>query len=418
MEWSVPVEIAGFIDELDAFITAEIKPLELHNPEFFDHRREFSRTDVERGGIPTAQWRELMAEARRRADAAGFYRFPLPPALGGRDGSNVAMAAIREHLAWLGPGLHAELSHEASVVANLPLALVLHEFGTAEQRQEYLGPLVDGEIELAFGLTEPAHGSDATHLETTARKDGDSWVIDGAKRFNSVVDVATADLVFARTSGQDGKADGITAFLVPTDTAGFDIPYYHWTFNMPTDHAEVRLSGVRVPETAVVGEVGKGLDCAQLFVHENRLRQAASSLGAAQFCIDESVRYAQERVVFGKPLHEHQGVQWQLVELQTEAELVRNSVQKTAWLMDRHGKTSASGRVAMVNYRANQLACSAADRAMQVHGGVGYTRHKPFEHIYRHHRRYRLTEGTDELQMRRIAAEMFDFKSRRDSTAR
>ncbi|MBK0870359.1 acyl-CoA dehydrogenase family protein [Saccharopolyspora sp. HNM0986] len=418
MEWSVPVEIAGFIDELDAFITAEIKPLEVHNPEFFDHRREFSRTDVERGGIPTAQWRELMAEARRRADAAGFYRFPLPPALGGRDGSNVAMAAIREHLAWLGPGLHAELSHEASVVANLPLALVLHEFGTAEQRQEYLGPLVDGEIELAFGLTEPAHGSDATHLETTARKDGDSWVIDGAKRFNSVVDVATADLVFARTSGQDGKADGITAFLVPTDTPGFDIPYYHWTFNMPTDHAEVRLSGVRVPETAVVGEVGKGLDCAQLFVHENRLRQAASSLGAAQFCIDESVRYAQERVVFGKPLHEHQGVQWQLVELQTEAELVRNSVQKTAWLMDRHGKTSASGRVAMVNYRANQLACSAADRAMQVHGGVGYTRHKPFEHIYRHHRRYRLTEGTDELQMRRIAAEMFDFKSRRGSTTR
>nr|WP_307850295.1 acyl-CoA dehydrogenase family protein [Saccharopolyspora sp. HNM0986] len=390
----------------------------MHNPEFFDHRREFSRTDVERGGIPTAQWRELMAEARRRADAAGFYRFPLPPALGGRDGSNVAMAAIREHLAWLGPGLHAELSHEASVVANLPLALVLHEFGTAEQRQEYLGPLVDGEIELAFGLTEPAHGSDATHLETTARKDGDSWVIDGAKRFNSVVDVATADLVFARTSGQDGKADGITAFLVPTDTPGFDIPYYHWTFNMPTDHAEVRLSGVRVPETAVVGEVGKGLDCAQLFVHENRLRQAASSLGAAQFCIDESVRYAQERVVFGKPLHEHQGVQWQLVELQTEAELVRNSVQKTAWLMDRHGKTSASGRVAMVNYRANQLACSAADRAMQVHGGVGYTRHKPFEHIYRHHRRYRLTEGTDELQMRRIAAEMFDFKSRRGSTTR
>jgi alkylation response protein AidB-like acyl-CoA dehydrogenase len=148
-------------------------------------------------------------------------------------------------------------------------------------------------------------------------------------------------------------------------------------------------------------------------VHENRIRQAASSLGAAQYCINESVRYAQERVVFGKPLHEHQGIQWQLVELQTEAELVRALIHKTASLMDTHGKTSASDKVAMVNFRANQLACTAADRAIQVHGGVGYTRHKQFEHIYRHHRRYRITEGTDELQKRRIAAAMFDFRSSR-----
>jgi acyl-CoA dehydrogenase len=412
MEWSIPAEVERFVKDLDVFISAEIKPLEAEHPELFDHRREFTRTDVDRGGIPTRQWRELLAEARRRADAAGFYRFPLPAALGGKDGSNLAMAVIREHLAGLGPGLHAELSHEASVVANLPLALVLHEYGTPEQKERYLEPLVSGELELAFGLTEPGHGSDATFLETTARRDGDDWVINGAKRFNSVVDVAAADLVFARTSGQDGKAEGITAFLVPTDASGFEIPYYHWTFAMPSDHAEVHLNGVRVPGAAVVGEVGRGLDCAQLFVHENRLRQAASSLGAAQFCIDRSVAYAQERVVFGKPLHEHQGVQWQLVELQTDAELVRNTVYKTAWLMDQLGKTAVSDKVAMVNIRGNQLACRAADRAMQIHGGMGYTRHLPFEGIYRHHRRYRLTEGSDELQLRRIASRMFDFGKR------
>ncbi|NKQ51886.1 acyl-CoA dehydrogenase family protein [Amycolatopsis sp. K13G38] len=409
MEWSIPSDVEQFVKDLDTFIDAEIRPLEAANPEFFDHRREFSRTDVDRGGIPTRQWRELMGEARRRADAAGFYRYPLPAALGGRDGTNLAMAVIREHLARRGPGLHAELSHEASVVANLPLALVLHEYGTPEQRERYLDRLVRGEIEMAFGLTEPGHGSDATYLETTARRDGDDWIIEGAKRFNSVVDVAEVDLVFARTSGEPGKAAGITAFLVPTDAPGFEIPYYHWTFNMPSDHAEVRLDGVRVPSGAVLGEVGRGLDCAQLFVHENRIRQAASSLGAAQFCIDESARYAQERVVFGRPLHEHQGIQWQLVELQTEAELVRNTLYKTAWLMDELGKTGVSDKVAMVNYRGNQLACEAADRAMQIHGGVGYTRHKPFEFIYRHHRRYRITEGSDELQKRRIAAAMFSF---------
>ncbi|MFD4972925.1 acyl-CoA dehydrogenase family protein [Streptomyces sp. NPDC058424] len=413
MDWSIPEDIVELVKDLDAFIDAEIKPLEDEHPHFFDHRREYNRTDWERDGYPAAAWREVLAEMRRRADAAGFYRYPLPEALGGRDGSNLAMAVIREHLTTRGPGLHFPHADEASVVANLPLALVLHRYGTAEQKEKYLERYVSGEVEIAFGLTEPGHGSDATYLETTARRDGDDWVITGAKRFNSLSDAAEVDVVFARTSGQDGKARGITAFLVPTDAHGFQIPYNHWTLNMPSDHPEVHLNGVRVPSGAVLGELDRGLDLAQLFVHENRIRQAASSLGAAQFCINESVKYAQSRVVFGKPLHEHQGVQWQLVELQTEAELVRNTIHKTAAMMDEYGKTAVSDKVAMVNMRGNQLACKAADRAIQIHGGMGYTRALPFEHIYRHHRRYRITEGTDELQMRRIAANMFDFRSSR-----
>jgi acyl-CoA dehydrogenase len=414
MEWSIPSEVEALLAAMDEFIERDLVPLEAANPELFDHRREFTRTDVERDGIPTVRWRELLAEARRRSIAAGFYRYPFPRELGGEGGSNLAMALIREHLAGRGPGLHAELSHEASVVANEPLALVLHQYGTEQQKRDYLEPLVAGEILLAFGLTEPGHGSDATYLETTARRDGDGWRIDGAKRFNSQMDVAAANLVFARTSGEDGKAEGITAFLIPVGTPGMTVPYYHWCFNMPSDHAEVELDAVRVGDEAIVGELDHGLDCAQLFVHENRIRQAASSLGAAQFCIDASVAYAKERRVFGVPLAEHQGIQWQLVELQTDAELIRNTVYKTAWQMDQvaggastTAKTRFSDRIAMVNYRSNQLACRAADRAMQVHGGVGYTRHVPFEHIYRHHRRYRITEGSDELQMRRIAARLF-----------
>lgn len=411
MDWSIPEDVTSFIAELDDFIDTKIKPIEEANPEHFDHRREFTRTDLERGGIPTRRWREIMLEARKLADAAGFYRYPLPKELGGQDGSNVAMATIREHLARRGPGLHAELSHEASMVANVPLALVLHEYGTPEQKEQYLERLVSGDMEMAFGLTEPNHGSDVTWLETKAVKDGDDWIITGAKRWNSVVDVSEVDLVFARTSGEDGKAEGISAFLVPTDAEGFEVPFYWWTFNMPTDHAEVKLNGVRVPGAAMLGEEGRGLDCAQLFVHENRIRQAASSLGAAQFCIDRSIEYTEERKLFGQSMRDYQGIQWQLVELQTEAELVRNTIMKTAWEMDVHGKTSVSDKVAMVNVRGNQLACNAADRAMQIHGGVGYSRHYPFEHIYRHHRRYRITEGSDELQYRRIAAGMWNFRS-------
>ncbi len=113
------------------------------------------------------------------------------------------------------------------------------------------------------------------------RADGDGWVINGAKRFNTGVHRATHDLVFARTSGEPGQARGITAFLVPTDTPGFTVPFYWWTFNMPTDHGEVELNDVRVPGDAVLGEVDRGLEVGQTFLHENRIRQAASSLGAA-----------------------------------------------------------------------------------------------------------------------------------------
>jgi acyl-CoA dehydrogenase len=412
MDMSIPQDVTDFIADLDRFIDDEIKPIEAANPEFFNERREFTRTDVERGGIPTRRWREIITEARKLADKAGFYRYPLPKELGGQDGTNVAMAVIREHLAHRGPGLHAELSHEASMVANVPLALVLHEYGTPEQKEQYLERMLAGDMEMAFGLTEPDHGSDATWLETRAVRDGDDWIITGAKRWNSVVDVSEVDLVFARTGGEDGKAEGISAFLVPTDAEGFEVPFYWWTFNMPTDHAEVRLNGVRVPASAMVGEEGRGLDCAQLFVHENRIRQAASSLGAAQFCIDRAREYTEQRELFGQKMRDYQGIQWQLVELQTEAELVRNTILKTAWEMDEHGKTAVSDKVAMVNVRGNRLACDAADRAMQIHGGVGYSRHYPFEHIYRHHRRYRITEGSDELQYRRIAAGMWDFRSR------
>jgi alkylation response protein AidB-like acyl-CoA dehydrogenase len=220
---------------------------------------------------------------------------------------------------------------------------------------------------------------------------------------------ATHDLIFARTSGEPGQAHGITALLVPTDTPGFEVPFYWWTFNMPTDHGEVVLRDVTVPDDAVLGEVDRGLEVAQTFLHENRIRQAASSLGAAQYCIDRAVGYAGQRVVFGKPLAVNQAVQWPLVELQTEAQMVRLLVYYAAWHLDREHHLEVSDKVSMANYRANRLVCAAADRAMQIFGGLGYSRHEPFEHIYRHHRRYRITEGSEEIQIRRVAQRLFKF---------
>jgi acyl-CoA dehydrogenase len=413
MDFTIPADIQRKLADLDDFIAREIEPLERENIRFFDHRREHARTDWENGGRPRPEWEAVLAEMRRRADDAGHLRWSLPKELGGQEASNLGMAIVREHLAAKGLGLHNDLQNESSVVGNFPVVHMMWTFGTAAQKAEFLPGLITGTHRMAFGLTEPDHGSDATWLETTAvRRDGD-WVINGRKRFNSGMHHANYDMVFARTSGKPGDARGITCFIVPVETPGVTVEFMWWTFNMPSDHAEVSLENVRVPQAAIFGEEGGGLQLAQHFVHENRIRQAASSLGAAQYCVDQSVKYARERVVFGKPLWTNQAIQFPLAELSTECEMVRNLVHKTAWLMDQKGHMDVTDRVSMCNVRANRLVCDAADRAIQVHGGIGYTRHKPFEHIYRHHRRYRITEGSDEIQIRRVAGILFGREAKR-----
>ena len=413
MNFDIPPELVAYLDELDAFIEAEIKPLEQSddNMRFFDHRREHARTDWDNEGRPRRDWEALLAEARRRADAAGHFRYAIPKAFGGRDGTNLGMAIIREHLAARGLGLHCDLQNEHAIVANNIGLLLMLEYGSEAQKAQWVEPLATGDGFIAFGITEPEHGSDATHMETTAVRDGDGWRINGEKTWNTGIHNAPADLIFARTSGNAGDGAGITAFIVPTDAAGFKLEELLWTFNMPTDHGRISLTNVLVPDAAIFGGEGRGLQVVQHFFNENRIRQAASSLGAAQYCVNEAVAYAQIRKPFGKPLATNQGIQFPLVELQTQCEMVRALVHKTAWQMDTYGAFSVSDKVSMCNYWSNRLCCEAADRAMQVHGGMGYSRHKPFEHIYRHHRRYRITEGAEEIQMRRVAGYMFGFMS-------
>jgi alkylation response protein AidB-like acyl-CoA dehydrogenase len=411
MDFALPPELAAYLDELDEFIERVIKPLEQKddNIRFFDHRREDARTDWDRGGLPNDDWEALLAEARQLADEAGHYRYAFPKEYGGRDGTNLGMAVIREHLAAKGLGLHNDLQNEHSVVGNNVGLLLMLEYGTEEQKKEWVDDLALGRRGFAFGITEPQHGSDATWMETHAERDGDEWVINGEKTWNTGIHRAKYDLIFARTSGKPGDGDGITAFLTPTDAPGFEVVEFLWTFNMPTDHAHVRFTDIRVPHGAIFGGEGKGLQVVQHFFNENRIRQAAASLGAAQYCIDEAVKYAKERKPFGKALSTNQAIQFPLVELQTQAAMLRALIRQTAWEMDNYGAFAASDKVSMCNYYSNRLCCDAADRAMQVHGGLGYSRHKPFEHIYRHHRRYRITEGAEEIQMRRVAGYMFGY---------
>lgn len=439
MNFDLPDDLQSFLARLDAFINSQILPLQHRddNNRFFDHRREASRTQWDNGGLPRPEWEALLRQARQLADEAGFLRFAFPAEYGGAGNprQNLWMCAIRLFLASHpvyggGLGLPNDLQNEHSVVLNNPIVLMLHHYGSPAQKREFIEAAIRGDFVATFGLTEIHHGSDATHMDTTARRitlpSGEpGFEISGNKRWQTGAHAATHHLIFARTSGTAGSARGITAFIVPRGSAGLEVASYEWTLNMPTDHATMTLTRVAVPASCVLGDVDDGLAVAQTFMHENRIRQAASSCGAARFCIDRAVEYARSRRVFGKPLAVNQGIQFPLVELATQQEMLRLLILRTATEMDAVERECEGDRgrrpwveiekrlgdrIAMCNYYANRLACEAADRAIQVFGGQGYSRHHPFEHIWRHFRRYRITEGSEEVQMRRVAAALFGFK--------
>ena len=415
--YEIPQEIQDYLVVLDEFIDTKIKPIENSddNIRFFDHRREHSRTNWDAGGLPSEEWEALLKRVRDIADEAGHYRYQLPEEFGGRNGTNLGMAIIREHFAAKGLGLHNDLQNEHSIVGNLVGPLMLRDFATDAIKEEFMDSMCRHETTWSFGLTEEAHGSDATFMDTTAVRTTQNgqkgWLINGEKMWSTGLHVASHIMTFARHSGSDGDANGLGCFIVDVNSPGFEIGEFMWTFNMPTDHPKCSFKDVFVPEHMVLGDLDNGLACAQHFVHENRIRQAAGSLGAAEYCVNESIDYARKRAPFGKPLWLNQAIQNPIVELRTQIEMLRLLIRKTAWEMDQMTKPEVakklSHKVSMCNYYANRLVGQAADRAMQVHGGLGYSRHKPFEHIYRHHRRYRITEGSEEIQMRKVAGVLF-----------
>ena len=432
MDFAIPAELEDYYAELEAFIENTIEPMVARddNIRFFDHRREDARTDWDRGGLPSHDWEELLRECRRAADEAGHWRFSAPKKYGGQDGSNLWMAVIRDRFAQRGLGLHNDLQNEHSIVGNFPFVAMFETNG---------GPRRKSKNSSSGGFNRHPKGRVRAHgtgprigrhpwMETTAvretRNGVDGWLINGEKMWITGMHVATHCAMFARTSGENGEARAASpASSSPIPRPGLEIEEWMWTFNMPTDHPRLSVTNVWVPDSAILGVEGRGLALAQSFVHQNRIRQAASSLGAAQYCVEESVRYARERKPFGEELAKNQAIQFPLVELATQCEMLRLLIYKTAWEMDNMAheeiEKTISEKVSMCNYWANRLVCEAADRAMQVHGGIGYSRHKPFEHIYRHHRRYRITEGAEEIQMRKVAAYLFGYLGpRRGSFAR
>jgi alkylation response protein AidB-like acyl-CoA dehydrogenase len=239
MNFSLPPDLVQYLKNLDNFIDLKITPLQHKNDNnrFFDHRREHARTDWDNDGLPRAEWEELLGESKRLADDAGFYRLSLPKEYGGQNnpdgrGSNLWMAVIREHLAAKGLGLFNDLQTEHSIVGNFPDVIMVENFGTKEQKEELIGGRLKGKVRITFGLTEPNHGSDATHMETRARPEKrngvDGWLINGFKKWQTGMHNATHCFIFARTEGKDGSARGISCFIAPRQDPGIKAESYQW----------------------------------------------------------------------------------------------------------------------------------------------------------------------------------------------
>ncbi|TPX17879.1 uncharacterized protein E0L32_002980 [Thyridium curvatum] len=439
MNFELPADVQAFVARVDGFINKTVLPLQYKddNQRFFDYRREASRTQWDNHGLPTEDWENLLRKTKSLAREAGLYQFAAPAEYGGSGCKtlNLHMCAVRYHLTSHpvyggGVSLANDLQSEHSVVGNMPFLIMISHYGTQEQKDRLIPAVLRGDISATFGLTEIHHGSDATHMDTVAQQitlsNGEpGYEIDGNKKWQTGIHHADVLTIFARTSGKAGDAKGITAFLVPRHTPGVEVVSYEWTMNMPTDHGTILLNKVCVPATAILGPLDHGLGIAQSFTHENRIRQAASSCGAAKYCIDRSIEHANQRMVFGKALSKNQAIQWPVVELATQVEMLRLLILRTAVEMDQlDAECKAAGtapwiaiekrlghKIGMCNYYAARLACQAADRAIQIHGGDGYSRHHPFEHMWRHFRRYRITEGSEEVQIRKVGAYLFGYKT-------
>jgi acyl-CoA dehydrogenase len=278
--------------------------------------------------------------------------------------------------------------------------------GTEDQKRRYLPRLASGELVGSFALTEPDYGSDAASLQTSARPDGNLYVLNGTKRFITNAPQAGLFTVMARTGAKDSGARGVTAFLVEADTPGLSLGKADAKMGQQGAHiCDVIFEDCRVPESAIIGGVeGLGFKTAMKVLDRGRLTISASCIGLAERLIRDSLRYAGERKQFGKRIGEFQLVQAMLADCETECAAAKALVLDAARRKDAGEPITKLG--AMCKYYASEMVGRVADRAVQIHGGAGYLTEVGIERFYRDARLYRIYEGTSQIQQLIIAREM------------
>ncbi|MFC4639365.1 acyl-CoA dehydrogenase family protein [Deinococcus hohokamensis] len=352
--------------------------------------RDFARREI----IPIAaeydQKEELPWQVVEKAFEVGLLNPTIPEHAGGLGLGMFDECLIGEELAYGCMGIYTVL-----MASELGIAPVLIG-GTEEQQRRFLGPLTEKAGLAAFALSEPNNGSDAAAMGTTARLEGDEWVINGTKMWISNGGVAEFTVVFATTDKQGGHKATV-AIVVPKDAPGFSWnKIKHKMGQRASLTSELVFENVRVPKENQLGGLGDGFKIAMKTLDKTRIPVAAGSVGIARRALDESVKYAKEREAFGKPIAQFQAIQFKLAEMAMGIETGRLMYQKAAWLVDQgqtHGYESAIAKA-----YCSEMAFDAANEAIQVHGGYGYVGEYPVEKLLRDVKLNQIYEGTNEIQ--------------------
>ncbi|MFF3567859.1 acyl-CoA dehydrogenase family protein [Nocardia jiangxiensis] len=331
----------------------------------------------------------------------GLFGLPFPEQYGGQGGDYFALCLALEELA------KADQSVAITLEAGVSLgAMPVYRFGNEEQKQEWLPQLTSGKALAAFGLTEPGAGSDAGGTRTTALEDGADWVINGSKQFitNSGTDITKLVTVTAVTGVKDGGKKEISTILVPTSTPGFTAePAYDKVGWHASDTHPLSFDDVRVPQENLLGERGRGYANFLRILDEGRIAIAALSVGAAQGCVDESVRYAKEREAFGRPIGANQAIAFKIARMEARAHTARTAYYDAAALM-LSGKPFKK-QASIAKLAASEAAMDNARDATQIFGGYGFMNEYAVARHYRDSKILEIGEGTTEVQLMLIARE-------------
>ena len=347
----------------------------------------------EKGAVP----RELVREMAE----LGFMGIDIPERWGGAGLDMVAYMLVMEEINRACASTGVILGSHVSL-ATAPLL----RYGTDEQKERFLAPLARGEKLGCFALSEPASGSDAAAMRTSARRDGDGWILNGTKNF--ITNGAFADLtvVFAQTDPQ-ARHRGIVTFVVEKGTPGFTVGKLEKKLGIRgSDTAHLHFADVRVPDADRLGEVGEGFKVALSTLDGGRAGIAAQAVGIARACLEDSLAYAQEREAFGQKIAEFQAIQWKLADMATETDAARLLTWRAAALKDRGQPFTAEA--AMAKLFASDVAMRAARECVQIFGGYGYLRDFPAERHYRDAKITEIYEGTSEIMLHVIAEDMLE----------
>ena len=380
MDFTIPYELKDMVNSLKKFLNNEVRPIAQANHSDDGYISE-----------------EVRKKVRLRSRELGFYGADFPEDCGGMGLSNLGMVLLREEVGRAGTELGDAVFGEAGALSTILLEC------NEEQKEKYLLPAVRAEKLSCFALTEPNAGSDAGSIETKAVRDGDHFILNGRKHFISNAIYADFAIVFTVT---DKAKRGITCFLVDRGTPGFIQGPVQKHIGGGDRIGELLFEDCRVSEKNVLGKVDQGFIYALKRVGEGRVRLAAQFLGIAERLLQMCIDYSKERVQFGKPICRNQAIQWMLTDMSVDIQATKMMLYHAAWKRDQ-GKDIVR-EASMVKLFSSEMLGRAADKAVQIYGGMGLMKECPIEAVYRHVRVARIGEGTSEIQRRLIARFLLD----------